>query len=74
MFQKPDLWAFFIVLYELYRIKNFVNEICMILSIYSIKQLFIKYNLVRKIVAIILIIVCILSLILNKEAYVMAFF
>jgi len=43
-------------------LKNYVTVICMILLIYSIKQLFIKYIIVRKIVAILLIIVCILIL------------
>ena len=44
-------------------LENYITVICMILSIYSLKQLFIKYRLARKIVAILLIIVCILTLI-----------
>ena len=44
-------------------LKNYITVIGMILSIYSLKQLFIKYRLVRKIVAILLVIICIIVLI-----------
>ena len=48
-----------------YELKNYLNIICMIMVIYSIKQLFIKYMLARKIVAILLIVICIIVLILK---------
>ena len=47
-----------------YETQNSLTVVCTILAIYSIKRLFMKYNWVRKVVAIILIIICILSLIL----------
>lgn len=43
--------------------QNYLNIIFMILSIYSVKQLCIKYILARRILAIILVIICILSII-----------
>ena len=48
-----------------YDSSDYLIVVFTILSIYSIKRLFIKYMLVRRIVAIILVIICILSLILN---------
>ena len=44
-------------------VNNYLNVICMILVIFSLKQLFLKYKLARKIIAILLIIICILSII-----------
>lgn len=48
-----------------YEIQNYVNVICVILTIYSVKQLFIKHIWARKVIAIILIIICILSLLIK---------
>lgn len=48
-----------------YESDNYLTVVCMILAIYSIKQLFIKYRLVRRSVAIILVVICILLFILN---------
>lgn len=48
-----------------YEIKNYLTIICMILTIYSIKRLFMKYKWVRKIVAILLVVLCIITLILK---------
>lgn len=42
---------------------NYVLVICMIMVVYSFKQLCIKYKIARRILAIILIIICILSFI-----------
>ena len=53
---------FFIKDYEL---QSYLTVICTILSVYGIKQLFIKYKLARRIVALLLIIVCIISIILK---------
>ena len=47
-------------------IQNYVTVVCMILGVYSIKELFIRYNLVRRIVTIILLGICITVIILNK--------
>ena len=47
-------------------IQNYVIVVCMILGVYSIKELFIRYNLVRRIVAILLLGICITVIILNK--------
>ena len=44
-------------------VNNYLNVICTILVIISLKQLFLKYKLARKIIAILLIIICILSII-----------
>ena len=44
-------------------VNNYSNVICMITIIVSLKQLFLKYKLARKIIAILLIIICILSII-----------
>lgn len=49
-----------------YELQNYLTVIFMILSIYSVKQLCIKYKLARRILAIILVIICIVSLILIK--------
>jgi len=49
-----------------YEVQNYVTVICMILGVYSIKQLFIKYNLARRIVAILLLGLCITVIILNR--------
>ena len=48
-----------------YNSSDYLIVVFTILSIYSIKRLFMKYILVRRIVAIILVIICILSLFLN---------
>ena len=48
-------------------IQNYLIVVCMILTIYSLKQLFMKYNLVRKIVALLLLIICVIIFILNKQ-------
>ena len=48
-----------------YDSSDYLIVVFTILSIYSIKRLFMKYILVRRIVAIILVIICILSLFLN---------
>ena len=48
-----------------YDSSDYLIVVFTILSIYSIKRLFMKYILIRRIVAIILVIICILSLILN---------
>ena len=45
-----------------YELQSYLTLICLILSIYGIKQLFIKYKLARKIVAILLLIICIISI------------
>ena len=45
-------------------LQNYLNIVCMILIIYSLKQLCLKYIFVRKILAVILVVVCIISLIL----------
>ena len=52
-------------LFNDYELQNYLNIVCMILIIYSIKQLCIRYMLARRIIAVILIIICILTLILN---------
>ena len=44
-------------------VNNYLNVICMITIIVSLKQLFIKYKLARKIIALLLLILCILSII-----------
>ena len=44
-------------------VNNYLNVICMILVIFSLKQLLLKYKLARKIIALLLIIICILSII-----------
>jgi len=46
-----------------YELQNYLNIVCMILVIYSIKQLCIRYMLARKIIAILLVIICVLALI-----------
>ena len=46
-------------------IQNYTTVVCMILSIYCLKQLCIKYRFARRIVALILVLFCILILILN---------
>ena len=46
-------------------LQSYLTVICTIISVYSLKQLFIKYKLARKIVAALLVIVCILSIILK---------
>lgn len=48
-----------------YELQNYLTVVCMILAVYSLKRLFIKYIWVRKIVAVILIITCILAFILK---------
>ena len=48
-----------------YELQNYLNVVCMILIIYSIKQLCMRYMLARRIIAVILIIICILALILT---------
>ena len=45
---------------------DYINVVSMILTIYSIKQLSIKYKWFRKIIAILLIIICIIIIILNQ--------
>ena len=45
---------------------NYINIVSMILTIYSIKQLSIKYKWFRKIIAILLILICIIIIILNQ--------
>ena len=52
-------------LFNDYELQNYLNIVSMILVIYSIKQLCIRYMLARKIIAILLIVVCILALILK---------
>ena len=44
---------------------NYINIISLILIVYSLKQLVIRYKLARKIVAILLLIICFLVIILN---------
>ena len=41
---------------------NYINVVCMILMVYSLKQLTIKYRMVRRFIALILVIFCILIL------------
>ena len=48
-----------------YEVQNYLIVISMILVTYSIKQLFMKYKWVKRIVAILLVIVCLLTLMLN---------
>lgn len=48
-----------------YENQNYLNVVCMILAIYSIRRLFIKYKWARKIMAIILVVICIILFILN---------
>ena len=45
---------------------NYINIVSMILTIYSIKQLSIKYKWFRKIIAILLILICIIIITLNQ--------
>jgi len=49
-----------------YELKNYITVISMILVVYSVKGLFMKYRLVRRIVAILLVIICIVSVVLSK--------
>lgn len=49
-----------------HEVKNYLTVVCMILTIYGIKRLFIKYKLARRIIAIILVVICIVFSILNK--------
>lgn len=44
---------------------NYLNVVSMILIVYSIKRLFIKYRIVRRIVGIVLVVICGLMIILN---------
>lgn len=44
---------------------NYLNVVSMILVIYSIKRLFIKYRIARRIVGIVLVVICGLMIILN---------
>lgn len=46
-------------------VEKYLTVICMVLAVYSIKQLFIRYRLVRRIVAIFLLIICFVALFLN---------
>jgi len=48
-----------------YEMNDYVSILFMILIIYSLKRLFVKYNWVRKLVAILLVIFCVLVLFLN---------
>ena len=48
-----------------YKTQEYLTMVCMILIIYSLKRLFRKYCWVRKIVAILLFVLCVLVLILN---------
>ena len=48
-----------------YESNNYLIVICMILAIYSIKQLFMKYKWIRRIVAIVLVVICIFLLIID---------
>ena len=48
-----------------YELQNYLNIVSMILLIYSLKQLCMRYMLARKIIAILLIIVCIFVVILK---------
>ena len=52
-------------LFNDYELQNYLNVVCMILIIYSIKQLCMRYMLARRIIAVVLIIICILALILT---------
>ena len=52
-------------LFNDYELQNYLNIVCMILIIYSIKQLCMRYMLARRIIAVVLIIICILALILT---------
>ena len=45
-------------------VQDYLSVVCMILTVYSIKRLFIKYVWIRKIVALLLFIICILLLLL----------
>ena len=45
-------------------VQNYLIVVCMITSVYSIKEFAIKYKLTRRLIAIILLITCILSIIL----------
>lgn len=47
------------IIFNDYEFQSYVTLISMVLSIYGIKQLFIKYKVVRKIVAILLLIICV---------------
>lgn len=49
-----------------YELKNYITVISMILIVYSVKGLFIKYKLARRIIAILLVIICIVSVVLSK--------
>lgn len=53
------------ILFNDSELQNYLNVICMILVVYSIKQLFMKYRIARRIVAVMLVIICILALILK---------
>ena len=44
--------------------QSYINIICMILAIHALKRLFLKYKLARKIITILLIIICIITLML----------
>ena len=48
-----------------YEISDYVIVVSIILVMYSIKRLFMKYKLVRRILAIVLLVLCIISLFLN---------
>jgi len=48
-----------------YGISDYIIVVSMILVMYGIKRLFMKYKLVRRVVAIVLLILCIISLFLN---------
>lgn len=53
-------------IFKNYEVQNYLTVVCMILTIYGIKRLFIKYKLARRIIAIILVVICIVFSILNK--------
>lgn len=48
-----------------YELQTYTTLVCMILGIYSVKQLFIKFRIARRIVAILLVIISIITLILK---------
>ena len=52
-------------LFNDYELQSYLNIVCMVLVVYSIKQLCMRYKLARRIIAVVLITICILALILK---------
>ena len=48
-----------------HQVQGYLTVVCTILIVYSTKQLFMKYKWVRRIVAVILFLICIITMVLN---------